>query len=93
MFRLAVEGVTNVVRHAEARACSVRLRAIDGSVVVEVVDDGASDLRWTPGVGTVTMRERVSELGGTLEIGPTGAGGRLRASFPLAEPLRTEAQG
>jgi two-component system, NarL family, sensor kinase len=91
LFRIAVEGVTNVVRHAEARACRVRLGAVDGSAVVEVVDDGASDLLWTPGVGTVAMRERVSELGGTLEIGPTGEGGRLRASFPLAEPLRTGA--
>jgi len=91
LFRIAVEGVTNVVRHAEeARACRVRLGAVDGSAVVEVVDDGASDLPWTPGVGTVTMRERVSELGGTLEIGPTGEGGRLWASFPLSEPSRTE---
>jgi signal transduction histidine kinase len=92
LFRIAVEGVTNVVRHAEARTCQVRLCAVDGSAVVEVVDDGASDLPWTPGVGTVAMRERVSELGGTLAIGPTGEGGRLRASVPLPKPLRTEAQ-
>jgi two-component system NarL family sensor kinase len=91
LYRIAVEGVTNVVRHAEARACRVRLGVVDGNAVVEVLDDGAPDLPWTPGVGTVAMHERVSELGGTLEIGPTGEGGRLRASFPLAEPTRTEA--
>jgi signal transduction histidine kinase len=86
LFRIAVEGVTNVVRHAGARACHVRLTAADGSAVVEVLDNGAADVPWRPGVGIVTMRERVSELGGILEIGPTAAGGRLRASFPLAEP-------
>ena len=85
LFRIAVEGVTNVVRHAEARWCRVLLGGVDGSAVVEVVDDGASDLPWTPGVGTVAMRERVTELGGTLEIGPAAEGGRLRASFPLPE--------
>jgi signal transduction histidine kinase len=87
LFRIAVEAVTNVVRHAEARTCRVRLAAVDGSAVVEVVDDGTSVGPWTAGVGTVAMRERVSELGGTLELGPTGEGGRLRAAFPLAESL------
>jgi signal transduction histidine kinase len=42
-------------------------------------------MAWTPGVGTVAMRERVSELGGTLEVGPTANGGRLLASFPLSQ--------
>src|SRR6266508_6494843 len=91
LFRIAVEGVTNVVRHADAQACRVRLGAVDGTAFVEVVDDGASALPWASGVGTVAMRERVSELGGTLELGPTGEGGRLRATFPLPELPRTEA--
>jgi len=91
LFRIAVEGVTNVVRHADAQACRVRLGAVDGAAFVEVVDDGASALPWAPGVGTVAMRERVSELGGTLELGPTGEGGRIRATFPLPDLPRTEA--
>jgi two-component system, NarL family, sensor kinase len=90
LFRIAVEGVTNVVRHAEAGCCRVRLGAAGASAYVEVVDDGASDLVWTPGVGIVAMRERVSELGGTLEVGPTANGGRLVASFPLSQ-LQAEA--
>jgi signal transduction histidine kinase len=86
LFRIAVEAVTNVVRHAEAGCCRVRLGAAGASAYVEVVDDGASDVAWTPGVGIVSMRERVSELGGTLEVGPTADGGRLVASFPLSQP-------
>jgi two-component system NarL family sensor kinase len=92
LFRIAVEGVTNVVRHTEARCCRVRFDTVAGRAVVEVADDAVSDGPWTPGVGTVAMRERVAELGGTLELGPTGAGGRLRAEFPLAEPVRAEAE-
>jgi two-component system, NarL family, sensor kinase len=91
IFRIAVESVTNVVRHSEAHCCRVRFSSVDGGAVVEVADDGTSHRPWTAGVGTIAMRERVSELGGTLDIGPTAEGGRLRASFPLTEPLRTEA--
>ena len=92
LFRIAVEGVTNVVRHAEGHACRVRLCADARSVVVEVADDGTGALPWTPGVGTIAMRERVSELGGTLALGPTGEGGRLRASFPLNSSRVPEAE-
>lgn len=87
LFRIGVEGVTNVVRHANARTCRVTLHAADGTAVVEVVDDGTSDEAWTPGVGTISIRERASELGGTLDIGPTEHGWRIRAAFPLAEPV------
>jgi len=90
LFRIAVEGVTNVVRHAGAGHCRVRFRALEGSAVLEVNDDGVSDRPWMPGVGTVAMRERVSELGGTLEIGHTGQGGRLRATLPLTGSTETE---
>ena len=89
LFRIAVEGVTNAVRHAEAGRCRVRLGTAGASAYLEVVDDGASQVDWTPGVGIVAMRERVSELGGTLEVGPTANGGRLLASFPLSQ-LRAE---
>jgi signal transduction histidine kinase len=92
LFRIAVEAVTNVVRHAEAGCCRVRLGAAGPSAYVEVLDDGASDMPWTPGVGIVAMRERVSELGGTLEVGPTASGGRLLASFPLPQ-LQAEMSG
>ena len=48
LFRIAVEGVTNVVRHAEAAPCRVRLGAAGASAYVEVVDDGASDWPGRP---------------------------------------------
>jgi signal transduction histidine kinase len=76
LYSVAAEAVTNVQRHARATHCVVRLSGADGTVRLQVVDDGvgiAQDDR--PGVGLRTMRERAVELGGTARIGPGPAGG------------------
>jgi two-component system, NarL family, sensor kinase len=83
-FRIAVEAISNVVRHSGARACRVRLDAgSGGQLVVEVCDDGAGAGPWTAGVGMLAMRERAAEAGATLTAGPTADGGTVRACFPL----------
>ncbi len=85
VFRTAVEAVTNVVRHGRATCCRVRLSlARPDALELTVTDDGpAGPEGWTPGVGLSAMRERAEELGGTLDAGPTGSGGRVVARFPL----------
>ncbi len=50
----------------------------------DVSDAGASLGEWTPGVGLSSMRERASEVGGSLEITVSGRGSLVRASLPLA---------
>jgi two-component system, NarL family, sensor kinase len=82
-FRIAVEAISNVVRHSGARTCRVRLGADGGQLVVEVCDDGAGAGPWTAGVGMLAMRERAAEVGATLTAGPTADGGTVRACFPL----------
>jgi two-component system, NarL family, sensor histidine kinase DesK len=77
------EGVTNVVRHAHAGVCSVRLTATS----VELRDDGvggsAAGSVAGAGNGLRGLRERVASAGGTVEAGPGDAGGwRLRVSMP-----------
>lgn len=67
------EAVTNVIRHAGARHCTVTLEA--GRLVVHddgrgLERDGATD----EGNGLAGMRERVEQAGGTLEIGPARPG-------------------
>lgn len=88
-YRIAVEGMTNVVRHADARTCSVRLFPADLRLVIEIRDDGRglqADVR--PGVGLTAMRERSSELGGTFQIQSTpGTGCLIRATLPLPPPV------
>jgi two-component system, NarL family, sensor histidine kinase DesK len=75
------EAVTNVVRHARARNCYLRLAPIDGSCVLEVQDDGLGGFQ-AEGNGLRGMRERIEALGGVLER-ETMAGTRLRIKFPL----------
>jgi len=90
-YRITLEALTNVVRHAAARTCIVRLSLFDECLVVELTDDGhgiPADVR--AGVGLTAMRERAAELGGTLQIRSSpDSGSLITASLPLstmAEP-------
>jgi signal transduction histidine kinase len=89
-YRIGAEALTNVVRHAGARLCTVRL-AVDspsGCLLVEVADDGCGiDPEARAGVGLVSVRERAEELGGRAEVTAAGSGGtRVRALLPLPTP-------
>lgn len=84
-YRIATEALTNVVRHSAASSAMVRLSCGD-RLEVTVLDDATSaegPASWVPGVGLQAMRERAVELGGDFAAGPSAAGGRVRASFPL----------
>jgi signal transduction histidine kinase len=87
-YRIAVEAMTNVVRHARARRCQVRLW-LDGGLHIEVSDDGVGlPAAFEAGVGFRSMRERAEELGGTCQIQRAPAGGsQVRAHLPLAPAL------
>jgi signal transduction histidine kinase len=84
-YRIALEAMTNVVRHAGARHCRVRL-AGNGALVVEVADDGAGFAAGRgAGVGMMSMRERCTELGGSLTVERTADGWtKVRAVLPVA---------
>lgn len=89
-FRIVQEAVTNVLRHAKATTCEVRL-TIDGDVfTVSVQDDGTGMTCLTPtGVGLRSIRERVAELGGTCTINSSSTGGTsLIAQLPHAASTR-----
>jgi two-component system sensor histidine kinase DesK len=86
------EAATNVLRHGDARRCAVSLRVADGRAELSVENDGAQEPPGgdRPGSGLAGLRERLSELDGTLRAGPAGRGRfRLTAEVPLpsaAEP-------
>ncbi|HEV2696884.1 MAG TPA: sensor histidine kinase, partial [Terriglobales bacterium] len=76
------EAITNVVRHAEARRCTLRLIASDNNCVLDIADDGRGGFQQE-GNGLRGMRERIEALGGRLER-ETKTGTRLRFEFPLS---------
>jgi signal transduction histidine kinase len=91
-LRIVEEAVTNVVRHAKAISCTVRLAVQDGVLLIEVVDDGQGlrvDRR--AGVGLHSMRERAEELGGTCTVEtPVDGGVRVQARLPCSLDQATE---
>ncbi len=76
------EAVTNVVRHAEAQRCEVRLVKEDALCRLEIADDGCG-CDAPEGNGLRGMRERLQTIGGSLER-LTGQGTRLVIQLPLA---------
>jgi signal transduction histidine kinase len=83
-YRLVQEGLTNVVKHAQATRAEVLVDYGDSYVEVTVRDDGKGVGNGDGGGhGLVGMRERVSVYGGEIDAGPQPGGGyRLRAKLP-----------
>ena len=77
------EAVTNVVRHAHASSCTLRLEQRDGTCHLEIQDDGRGGFQ-NEGSGLRGMRERVEMLGGTLHRN-SQAGTRLTITLPVKE--------
>ncbi|MFC5996221.1 sensor histidine kinase [Pseudonocardia hispaniensis] len=94
-YRIALEAVTNVDRHAAARSACLRLALEGGALVVEVTDDGrggaAGRDERDAGVGLSSIRERAAELGGSCTvIDRVGGGTQVRAVLPLRRAEESE---
>ncbi|MCS7067688.1 MAG: GAF domain-containing protein [Meiothermus sp.] len=90
LYRVAQEALHNIVKHAKARKVHLGLHQENGTVRLEVRDDGVGfdSQRAYPGhLGLVSMRERLERLGGRcwIESCP-GAGTTVRAVLPLENP-------
>ena len=85
-YFVVAEALTNASKHAHADGVDVRVAVDDGRATVEVRDDGSGGVDPAKGSGLTGLADRVSALGGTLEIdSPAGAGTTVRAQLPLAE--------
>ena len=90
VYRVIQEALTNVVKHAGADECHVRLTSEQGKLTVEVTDNGRGPDDQpgdkAQGHGLIGMRERVGMYGGEFSAAPLpGRGFRVSARFPLAE--------
>ncbi len=93
LFRIVQESLTNIQRHSGSPTATIRLRGDSACVNLDVADRGrgmdknavqrgnGSGTRL--GVGILGMRERMTQLGGTLEIDSTPSGTIVRVTIPL----------
>src|SRR5262249_42363539 len=85
LYRIALEAMTNVARHAQATLCAVRLHCTNAAALLEVRDNGGGlPPDYQSGVGLQAIRERTTELNGEYMVEPLPDGGTLvRAQLPL----------
>lgn len=90
-YRIGAEALVNVARHAGTGRAMLALECIDGDLVLRVADEGRGNDESPAGVGTLAMRERAEELGGTLSIRGSGSSGGtvVEARIPVGQPDRT----
>lgn len=91
-YRIVQEALTNVAKHAASSSCRVSLVRLARGLVVVVGDDGVgfeagserSASEW--GLGLVSMRERATQLGGSLVVeSAPGRGTRVMVELPVEE--------
>lgn len=86
LYRILLEALHNVVKHAQARQCSVRFQQRSGEYQIIVQDDGCGfDVKAIAeeSVGLRSMRERMLLLGGTIRINSfPGRGTTVKLSGP-----------
>jgi signal transduction histidine kinase len=94
IFRMVQECLTNIHRHSGSAAATIRVRKEDHRILVEVQDKGkgippdkrlALQTSSRTGVGFRGMRERLRQLGGTLDIHSDGAGTEVIATLPMPD--------
>ena len=84
IFRVLQESLTNVHRHSGSPTARVALAINADEVTLEIADQGHGipDRLGKPGVGLQSMRERMLEFGGKLEMDSSPRGTTIRATVP-----------
>lgn len=84
VYRICVEALHNVTRHAAAAHCTVHISLDADGLTLEVLDDGCGiAVNGAGGVGLSSMRERAAELGGTCTVERAAVGTRVLARLPV----------
>jgi signal transduction histidine kinase len=87
LYRIVQEGLTNVVKHAQAGHVRITLERDAQGILLTIADDGTGAAAGgaAAGFGLVGMRERVEALGGRFEIASlAGRGFTIKAGIPVA---------
>ena len=85
LYRVVQEGLTNVMKHAQAKHVTVTLRREEGGLRLRIRDDGVgfadSSAARRASHGLIGMRERVRQVGGTFRAANADGGGVLLDVF------------
>lgn len=94
IFRVVQECLTNIHRHSGSPVARIRVRRHDDLVAVEIEDKGRGippekqeemATTGTPGVGVRGMKERIRQLGGTLDIDSSNKGTLVKLQIPFGD--------
>ncbi|BFH17995.1 sensor histidine kinase [Paenibacillus melissococcoides] len=86
MIALAVrEAATNIIKHSQAKQCTIRLETVDNLYCVSITDDGVGLLPSATGNGIQSMKERMQALHGTFTVDSSPGGG---TAISMQLPLR-----
>jgi signal transduction histidine kinase len=84
-YFVVAEALTNIVKHAHAESAAVTASVHDGTLELEVRDDGIGGAD-SDGRGLVRLNDRATALGGRLSVrSPAGAGTVLSAALPISQ--------
>jgi signal transduction histidine kinase len=83
-YFLVAEVLTNVARYAHATEATVRAEQVNGTLLVEVSDDGRGGADPDGGSGLRGLADRVAAIDGTLDVATSDAGTTVRAELPCA---------
>ena len=83
-YFVGCEGLTNVIKHAQASAVILRAVRRNGSLLVSVADNGVGGAAARPGSGLAGLADRVDAAGGRLLVRSDAAGTLVTAELPCA---------
>ncbi|MEO5325889.1 sensor histidine kinase [Mesorhizobium sp. CC13] len=92
IFRFVQEALNNAFRHAGGQGQAVKVAAVDGRLVVEVIDEGAGfDVENVRAdrLGLAGLRERVESIGGDFSLASSPQGTRVAVTLAVREKEQT----
>jgi signal transduction histidine kinase len=82
-YFVVMEALTNVAKYASASTAEVTIARANGEVVIDVADDGVGGADPSAGSGLAGLADRVTALGGRLDVrSPPGGGTHVHAELP-----------
>jgi signal transduction histidine kinase len=85
IYRILQEALTNSLRHGRAKSILISFWEQQGSLIINIKDDGKGAEKIEKGIGLAGMEERLRPLGGTLEIPNHRDGFHLLIRLPIGD--------